>query len=326
MSKSVTYTNGVIAVKETSLLKDKIYKLCEGSAEEAFRALSEGGFGHGAEALSVYNYEALVAADERDLDAFIHEYATGKAEEEYLLSPRDFHNAKALVKAEYLGLDVKPMLAPEGIYSIEEISACIKGEETRLNGELKKALKEAKNLFVDSEGNALKADGAEVGRIFDIAEFEHLFKACSRNGFLKKLLIRRVDMTNILTALRAKTPEYAEVFYIGGGKLGKEKLNSIFSENADVAERAMDGTEYWEFYIKCLKQREAGLPLTEAEKLLADLECDSLEKRKYELKNSQPFLYYVFRRRAENANVRILFVCLLAGMKEGEIRRRLRAV
>ena len=41
---------------------------------------------------------------------------------------------------------------------------------------------------------------------------------------------------------------------------------------------------------------------------------------------NQPFLYYVFRRRAENADVRILFVCLLAGMKDYEIKARLRSV
>ena len=47
---------------------------------------------------------------------------------------------------------------------------------------------------------------------------------------------------------------------------------------------------------------------------------------KYELKNTQPFLYYVYRRRIENANVRILFVCLLAGLSETDIKKRLRSV
>ncbi|MDE6667852.1 MAG: hypothetical protein K2K38_05845, partial [Clostridia bacterium] len=95
MHKSVDYVNGVIAVKEVYLLGDKISKLCDASAEDAFRAVSEGGFGKGADAVSVYEYEKLLYADERDLDAFIREYATTNAEKAYLLSPRDFHNAKA---------------------------------------------------------------------------------------------------------------------------------------------------------------------------------------------------------------------------------------
>lgn len=57
-----------------------------------------------------------------------------------------------------------------------------------------------------------------------------------------------------------------------------------------------------------------------------NLEIDFLAAKKYELKSTQPFLYYVLRRRAENSNLRILFVCLLAGMSEGDIKRRLRAI
>ncbi|MDE7214482.1 MAG: hypothetical protein K2N68_01415, partial [Clostridia bacterium] len=68
----------------------------------------------------------------------------------------------------------------------------------------------------------------------------------------------------------------------------------------------------------------AGLPMTEAEKFLDGFELDFLAKKKYELKNTQPFLYYVFRRKAENANVRILTGGLLAGMDERGIKRRLR--
>jgi len=35
MAKDLLYTNGVIAAKEKYLLKDKIFRLCEGGAEEA---------------------------------------------------------------------------------------------------------------------------------------------------------------------------------------------------------------------------------------------------------------------------------------------------
>ena len=87
------YTNGVIAAREKYLLKDKLYRLCELTAEDAFRALIESGFGAGALAESVYEYEKLIAAEEASLDGFVREYAPSPAEKAYLLSPRDFHNA-----------------------------------------------------------------------------------------------------------------------------------------------------------------------------------------------------------------------------------------
>ena len=63
MGIDVIYTNGVIAAQEKYLLKDRIFKLCEGSAPEAFRALSESGFGSGAAAESAYDFEKLVTAE-----------------------------------------------------------------------------------------------------------------------------------------------------------------------------------------------------------------------------------------------------------------------
>jgi len=321
--KDVIYTNGVIAVKEKSLLKDKIFKLCEGSAQDAFRALAESGFGKGAEAESVYGFEKLLRADEDDLDAFIRDYSPDNAVTEYLLSPRDFHNAKALVKAEYLELNAENMLAPAGLIEPSEIAERIKTKAyVGGNSRLDRAIKEACALFSDEKGGV---SGADVGIIFDKALYEHLSKACAKNSFLKKLVAAKADMTNILTALRSQTPEYAEVFYLPCGKLSKEILAKLFDEDTERAERALDGTDYKEFAKICFAQKREGKPLTGAEKLFESFETDLLAKNKYELKRAQPFLYYVFRRRAENANVRILFVCLLAGMNENEIKSRLRS-
>ena len=88
----------------------------------------------------------------------------------------------------------------------------------------------------------------------------------------------------------------------------------------------MDGTGYEKFLEICLEDKKNGLPLTRAELIRDNLEIDFLAERKYELKRTQPFLYYVLRRRAENANLRILFVCLLSGMNESDIKKRLRAI
>ena len=68
----VEYTNGVIAAREKYLLKDKIARLCELDAEDAFRALLDSGFGGGAEtAISVHDYEKLIFAEEAKIDEFI---------------------------------------------------------------------------------------------------------------------------------------------------------------------------------------------------------------------------------------------------------------
>lgn len=319
MRKDNVYTNGVIAVKETRLLKEKLTRMCELSAEDAFRLLTESGFGGGAES-SVYDFEKLVERDEREIDEFILEYASSEAEFCYLLSPRDFHNAKALVKANYLGADAEKMLAPAGRIPVSEMAVKLsEGDYAFLGKELGGAVEESAALL--KEG---KADGAAIGGIFERALSRHLFEACSKNRLLKGLLSRKADMTNLLTAFRSKDEKTAQNAYLDGGALSRETLALVFCADEERAERALGAAPYAEFAEACFEARRAGKPFTRAEKMLSSLEIDYFSQRRYELKNSRPFLYYVYRRRIENENVRIVFVCLLAGMKEQEIKARLR--
>lgn len=320
MAKDLLYTNGVIAAREKYLLKDKIFKLCESTAEEALRLVTESGFGKGAEVDSVYGYEQLVTADERAIDEFIREYSPSEAEAEYLLSERDFHNAKAVIKAFHLNSEIDKLLAPEGLIPVRVITDCIKsGDYSALGGELAEAVKQTAALFDSGED----VSGAEIGIIFEKAKFSHLVKKCAKNRVLKKLIEAKADMTNILTALRSAESGYAEKSYVSGGKLSVKQLSALFSDNA---ENALSGTPYEGFLKKCLKDKAEGLPLTDAERVFESYETEFFSAKKYELERSQPFLYYVFRRRAENANVRILFVCLMAGMRDIEIRKRLRTI
>ncbi len=322
MGKDAAYTNGVIAVREKYLLKDRIYKLCETDAEEALHALFEIGFGKGAEISSVYEFEKLVSADEADTDAFIREYAPSNAELEYLLSPNDFHNAKALLKAHCLKLNPEKLLAPEGLIPVSVIASCISdGNYAPLGKILSKAVEEAVKLFTESE---TAVSGAVIGNIFEKAKFIHLKQACFKHPILKKLLTIKADTANILTALRSGSIESAENNFADCGKLSKEQLKKLFYDDKEKALHSFDGTGYEKFVKKCFEASAMGMPLTEAERFSESFETEYFSGKRHELKANQPFLYYVFRRRAENANVRILFVCLLAGMSGNEIKRRLR--
>lgn len=309
----IHYTNGAIAVKEKLLLGEKLLRFTEMTAEEVLRALHEGGFGSGAEA---YDGESLCGAEERALDAFIREYAPSQAELIYLLAPRDFHNAKAICKAEKLGTEVENMLAPEGLIPVAELSAAIKnGEYSSLGKELGEAVKKV------SESEDIT--GAEIGSEFDSAMYKYLSAKCKRR-LLKKLLSGRADRTNILTAMRSVEREFAEKLYVGGGRLKNSELARIFE--ADKAENALNDTPGKDFYKLCLSAKEKGLPFTEAERALESFEAEYFSQRRYELEGREPFLYYVFRRRAEISNVRIILVCLNAGLPAQDIKKRLRAV
>ena len=299
MGYGTVYTNGVIAVKERQLLGEKLLRLASMTAEEALRTLSESGFGAG-------GGDDPVLAEERALDAFIREYAPTQADRAYFLAPRDFHNLKALYKAEKLGSDPAPMLAPEGMWQMAELEAM---------------LAQKKPPVPDI---AEDATGAEIGAAFDRAMYAYLFRACARRGDLKKLLRARVDMTNILTACRVSDMGALDSFYIPGGALKKEQFEAAFSSDAEARESAFSGTPYREFYAACLGA--ARPPYTGAERLLESFEEKSYSERRFGLEGREPFLYYVFRRRAEIRNVRVILVSLRAGVPSSEIEKRLAGV
>lgn len=320
----VNYTNGVIAVKEKKLLNEKIFRLCECSAEEAFRVLLDSGYGGGAEtATSVYDFEKLIEVEEKNLDAFVHEYAPSETLRVFLLSPRDFHNAKAIIKAVYLGVDVKKMLAPQGDFSIEWLLERIEnGEYDQIkekNSFLGEACSSATELLQDDPS------GAKLGAIFEEKLYLYLWSICKRNRLLRDLLIKKADMTNILIAFRCKDENEAKGKYLPIGKLSCSQLKNLFSEDVEKVQGAFQQTPYAEFVKLCIDAKRQGLPMMEAEKIRDGYEAVYFSERKYELKKTEPFLYYVYRRRMENTNVRIVFVCLLAGQKEQDVKKRLRA-
>lgn len=317
------YTNGVIAAKEKQLLKEKLYRLCELSAEESFRALLDSGFGGGAEtATSVYDFEKLIEKEEADLDDFIRQYAPSSAEKEYLLSQRDFHNAKAFVKAAHLGRPVEGMLSPDGMLEKSLIADCVKSGYfspiKQLNAYLGGACEEATAFLAE------ETSGAKTGEIFEKALYAHLLQTAKRKPVLKKLLLAKADMTNILIAFRSGEETAAQEKYLPVGTLKQDKLNSLFMEDTEKAIKSFADTPYKAFVESCFSAQEKGLPYTEAEKTLAGYDVAYFSERKYELQKSEPFLYYVYRRRMENANVRIVFVCLLAGLSEQDVKKRLR--
>lgn len=324
MAIDVTFTSGVIASREKFFLKEKLLRMCETGAEEAFRALVESGYGAGETAANVYEYEKLVEAEEKALDEFICEYAPSDSELAYFLAPRDFHNAKALLKAAYLATPAEKMLAPEGEIGLKTLEEAVKsGDFSFLSGkndELKEACEKVTEAFQE-EG----VSGSFVGEVFEKATYAHLFKRCKRKGGLKKFLLAKADMQNILTAFRSENEREAEGKFLPFGTLKTEALLSLFGDEETV-EKAFSGSSYSDFVKKCLAARKRGKPPVEAERALASFETDFFREKRYELEKTEPFLYYVFRRRAENANVRIVFVCLLAGLKEQEIKKRLRAI
>lgn len=315
-----TYINGVLAVKEKTLLKDKLFRLCELDVDEAFRALLDVGFGGGT-ANTVYEYEKLLQTETASLETFIQTYAPSETEKKYFLLPKDFHNAKALFKARILGDNADGMLVSQGVVAVETLRKCITAGEYGVLSDipaLKTACEACEKLLEND------TSGVSVGSIFEKALYEELLALVKSKRGLRALLTTRIDMINVLTALRSGDETLAKRQYINGGKLTERELQALLSSDSDSIRRAFTNSELKEFIELCLTAKEKKLPYVEAEKYRDSYDVRMLETRKFDLVKNEPFLYYVFRKKSEIANVRILLACKLAGLNEQTIKNRLR--
>lgn len=317
---SRTYVNGVIAAKEKYFLGEKLLRLCESDAATALRTLKENGFG--GDAAEEKGAEELIRAEEASINAFVREYAAGEAEREYFLAPLDTHNVKAYFKAYVLGADVAPMLAEEGTLKTGAIAECFAKEDfSALPDYLQKALKEAETICE----NGTEGKGAKVGEAFEKALYAHLSESCKGESALKKILAAKADRTNLVIALRSKDLASAKEAFLAGDNVKADSFAFCFIEDEEKARAAAEKAgahDLWKTYAAC---KESG-GVAAAEKAAAEAEIDYFAKRKYELAGTKPFIYYVLRRRTECFNVRVALVCLNAGMKESEIKKRFRGV
>ena len=319
MYLDTTYTNGVIAVKEKNLLKDKIFRLCEARVDEAFRMLLENGFG-GAATDNAYEYEKLLEAENTALDEFIRTYAPSMAEKTYFLLPRDFHNAKALIKARILGEDAEKMLAGEGLIPINVLKTCVTEQDYGALStipELTAACQECERTLETD------VSGAAIGGVFERYLYTALERLVKKNRALRKLIAAKIDMTNVLTALRSGDETVTGEQYIPGGTFSKKRIQALCTDDLEKTRLQFDG-EWKEFIGLCVEAKEKGIPFTQAERYKDGYDATSLETRKYELVKGEPFLYYVYRKKTEIANVRIVMACLMAGLDETQIKNRLR--
>ncbi len=323
MKRDVLYIDGIIAVREVDLLGDKILKMCEGSLDDAIRLLRESGFGALDVSLDLAEgFENLILAEERAIDTFILEHAPDDTTLAFLLTPRDYHNAKALVKAKALNSSAEDMLAPQGLIPIDELKASINTGvcPDTMPKQLAKAVTDA--LAIVEEG----ANGMRIGALFEKALYAHLKSIVKFQRTLKKLLVEKIDMTNVLCVLRMGDFSLAKDYLIEGGKLKGDELKLLLSEDEKERLTFIESSPYKQFMSIAYTAYEAKLPQTQAERIVALLELTEYHSRQYDLKGTEPFLYYVLRRRMEVCNVRVILVCLSAGMDGDAIKRRLRYI
>lgn len=259
------------------------------STDEAFRVMLELGFGQG-QTIPFGDFDTLIEKEEESAVALLRAFNVAGALDAFLLDA-DYHNAKALAKAEITGDN--PSVMPEGLISIENIKSALAGDYDGVGRIMAEAI---------SEITRKMSDGTVTSRYIDItldrALFREQLERAKKGG--KKLVehfVAKIDYANISSFYRTEKIggdlEFFKDNFVEGGKISLDIFEKCFGSDESL-KNELKPTPYGEIFGLLLDE---GLVRFEAERDNAILRG---WKREYnDLDSPSPIVYYYLAKRTE---------------------------
>ena len=317
-----------IRAMETRLLnRERMERLLEArSDEEAGKLLQECGYPEMDPrrpeemdaALSQVRREALEdladsAPDSRFIETFRLKY--------------DYHNAKALLKADAMGTDPASMLLDLGRISVEDLREAVReGSLENLPGKLGQAWAEAKEVLETTRDPQL------ADMILDNWSYKDLFALAEETGspFLTGYVRIQVDAANlrslVRTARMGKSADFLKLALFQGGEVDPEDILRVSASAMSGMEQVYGPTPLGAAAECGAEALKTGASLTEFERLCDDAVSEYLSAAQFVPFGEAPLVGYLAARETEYTNLRIVLLGRGAGLDAEVIRSRLRAV
>ncbi|NLK86349.1 MAG: V-type ATP synthase subunit C [Clostridiaceae bacterium] len=325
-----SYASGLIRAKEPKLLGNSHFArmLDSPAAEDAIKVLTEADYGFGGgNASGIFAFERLLADEMKKCFELLLELAP-KAEVIKAFQRRyDYFNVKVLLKAEFAGIEIPPILADTGTIAGDDMKRMIRERDYSEFTELMTgAVNEVYDVFARTK------DPQAVDLILDKAFYRQLtadLKAID-SPFLWNIAEMLTDMTNIKMFVRArslnKSWDFIKKLLLEDGTISEE----VYFKNSDksVEDFAEDirKSKYGEAVKKGLELVRSGKNSSGLEKMLDDLFIGSIRSAKLVTIGVEPLIAYLFAKEAEIRNVRMIMTGKINGLPADMIRERLREV
>lgn len=257
---SLVYVNARIKVLENSLLNNmQLTRLMDASSlEDAFKILTESGYGAGTVVDSPYEYEKLLVAEEKASIEFLRENAVPKYGLDAFLIMIDYHNAKAFMKAKYLKLeDTSNLVVGSGLIDSDILKDKIFSDNyDSFSDILRKAL-----LFIDTEFANDNRSPRLIDVTLDKAMYEDIFQLLEKdnrkNTVVGKYFVAKADFSNISTFIRCKNLGLDEKFFISNfvkGGIELQVFTDIYDQSLEILKEKMSFYGYGEVVNKIFEE------------------------------------------------------------------------
>ena len=313
----------------SSMLRAREVKML--SRDKAERMLDAPSYGECAKLLTDCGYEDMSQLSASEIDRALSHYRAEIFRELSLQAPAkdlvdlfrvkyDYHNAKAMLKAEATGSEPLPVMSASGRVSPETMLAAYREERLHeLPAPLAKAIAEGREVLART-ANPQLADFA-----MDRATFEELRALSAEKGdFVKGYVSILADSTNLKSAVRTarlgKNADFLRLALVPGGKLDAERFASAGGEGLAAL---FNGSALAEAASLGAAAAEGG-SMTAFERACDNAVMSYLRGAKLVSFGEEAVLAYLAAVENEITAVRMILTGRLAGIAPQTIRERLR--
>lgn len=237
----------------------------------------------------------------------------------------DYHNIKAVLKAEAMGSPASGMLTELGRVSAAELEEAVRGGElSGLPGCMEQAVEEGREVLSSTRDPQL--GDAAIDRWY----FRDMLQTAKETGseFLLGYVRRQLDCANLRTLVRTlrmgKTSDFLRGVLFEGGEVDADELLRVSANSGAGLAEAYAPTGLADAAEAGAAAVQGG-SLTDFEKRCDDAVSAYLEAARLIPFGEAPVLSYLAMRETEYLNLRIALLGHAAGIPADVIRGRLRA-
>lgn len=309
----------VRAMENGLLTRERMEQILEARTDdEAVKILQECGYPE----LDPTHPEAMDAALSAAREETLSDLTGGAPDPRYIdvfKLKYDYHNVKAILKAEAMGVAPDRMLMDMGRVSAADLKAAIEnGDLDSLPGRLPEAVAEAKEVLDTTRDPQLSDIVLDRWCYVDMADVAEATGSEFLHGYVKV----QIDATNLRALVRTlrmgKNVEFLQGVLIEGGEIAPEAVAEALASATGGGVMELYGS------TRFAKAAEAG-SMTDFEKLCDDAVVDYLAGAQLVPFGEAPLLGYLAARETEYTNLRILLLGRSTGLSADVIRSRLRA-
>ena len=311
----------MLAARETKMLSaERMERMIDAPTnDEAAKILEECGYGD----LSGLSAKEAGAALEAHIRALFDE-VEGMVPEAQLVQlfrlKYDYHNAKALIKAQAMGVECDAILSQRGTVPPQKLDAAFYEDIPPV---LAQAMASAAAILAHTtnpQAADFELDRAYFAQMLDLAD------GLSDGGFAKGYVQLQIDSANLRAAVRtrrmAKDADFLKTALIPGGTIGTDRVLAAF--DSAEALTALYGNTWLGNAAAAGAAAMSGGALTAFELLCDNALMDYIRAAKLRSFGAAHVTAYLAAMENETTAARMILTGRLAGLQPAVIRERLR--